>query len=192
MFLNVFTIEFLKFSSKFINTMKALLIIDMLNDFIKPEGVLYCGKKAEEIIPEITKIKKEFKEKGLPVIYLCDAHDPQDKEFEVFPPHCIRDSKGAQVVDELTPDSNDLVIYKTRFSGFYKTNLEDILKSLGIKELYLTGVCTSICIMDTAAEAFYRGFKIKIPVKAVADFDQEFHEFALKRLEKIYKAELIY
>ncbi len=171
--------------------MKALLIIDMLNDFIKPEGVLYCGKKAEEIIPEIVRLKAEFKKAGYPVIYLCDAHDPEDEEFSAFPPHCIKGTKGAQVVDELSPDSTDLVIYKTRFSGFYKTNLEAILRSLKIKELYLTGVCTSICVMDTAGDAFYRGFKIKIPVKAVADFDEEFHKFALKRLEKIYKAELI-
>jgi len=171
--------------------MKALLIIDMLNDFVKPEGALYCGKTAEEIIPEIAKLKKEFKEAGYPVIYLCDAHSPEDEEFSAFPPHCIRGTKGAQVVDELSPDSTDLVIYKTRFSGFYKTDLEAILRSLGIKELYLTGICTSICVMDTAADAFYRGFKIKIPVKAVADFNEEFHNFALKRLEKVYKAELI-
>ncbi|PMP96405.1 MAG: nicotinamidase, partial [Thermodesulfobacterium geofontis] len=148
-------------------------------------------KRAEEIIPEIVKLKKEFKEKGYPVIYLCDAHEPGDEEFSAFAPHCIRGSKGAQVVEELSPDSTDLVIYKTRFSGFYRTNLEAILRSLGIKELYLTGVCTSICVMDTAADAFYRGFKIKVPVKAVADFDEEFHNFALKRLKKIYKAELI-
>ncbi len=171
--------------------MKALLIIDMLNDFIKPEGSLYCGKMAEEIVPEISKLKKEFREKGYPIIYLCDAHDPNDEEFLAFPPHCLKDTKGAQIIDELAPNSNDLVIYKTRFSGFYKTNLFDVLKSLEIKELYLTGVCTSICIMDTAADAFYRGFKIKIPVKAVADFDENFHQFALKRMERIYKAELI-
>jgi len=72
--------------------MKALLIIDMLNDFVKPDGVLYCGKKAEEIIPEIERIKREFKEKGFPVIYLCDAHESQDEEFSAFPPHCIRGS----------------------------------------------------------------------------------------------------
>lgn len=171
--------------------MKALLIIDMLNDFIKPEGVLYCGKKAEEIITEIIKLKKEFKEKGYPVIYLCDSHDPNDEEFFAFPPHCLKGTKGAEIIDELSPDSTDLVIYKTRFSGFYKTNLFAILQSLKVKELYLTGVCTSICVMDTAADAFYRGFKIKIPVKAVADFDEKFHQFALERMEKIYKAELI-
>lgn len=171
--------------------MKALLIIDMLNDFVKPDGALYCGKKAEEIISEIAKLKKEFKEQGYPVIYLCDAHEPEDEEFSAFPPHCIKGTKGAQVVEELSPDSTDLVIYKTRFSGFYRTNLEAILRSLGIKELYLTGVCTSICVMDTAADAFYRGFKIKVPIKAVADFDEEFHNFALKRLKKIYQADLI-
>jgi nicotinamidase-related amidase len=172
--------------------MKALLIIDMLNDFIKPDGALYCGKRAEEIIPEIERLKKEFKEKGYPIIYLCDAHDPNDEEFSAFTPHCIKGTKGAQVIDELSPAGDDLVIYKTRFSGFYRTDLEAVLRSLGVEELYLTGVCTSICVMDTAADAFYRGFKIKIPVKAVADFDEEFHNFALKRLEKVYKAELIY
>ena len=97
-------------------------------------------------------------------------------------------TKGAEIINELSPEEGDFIIYKTRFSGFYKTDLEILLKKLNIKELYLTGVCTSIYVMDTAADAFYRGFKIKIPVKAVADFDEEFYKFVLKRLEKIYKA----
>lgn len=172
--------------------MKALVIIDMLWDFIKPEGVLYCGKEAEKIIPEISKLKVEFRKEKLPVIYLCDSHEVEDEEFSLFPPHCLKGTKGAQIIEELTPEKEDLIIYKTKFSGFYHTELEKILKELKVTELYLTGVCTSICVMDTAKDAFYRGFKIVIPVKAVADFDEEFHRFALKRMEKIYGAKLLF
>lgn len=172
--------------------MKALLIIDMLNDFVKPEGVLYCGEKAEKIIPEIIKLKREFKEKKFPIIYLCDSHTFEDEEFSLFPPHCIKGTPGAQVVEELTPEKEDFIVYKTKFSGFYLTDLEKILKELKVKELYLTGLCTSICVMDTAKDAFYRGFKVVIPVKAVADFDERFHQFALERMKKIYGAKLIF
>ncbi|MCS7279263.1 MAG: cysteine hydrolase [Thermodesulfobacteriaceae bacterium] len=172
--------------------MKSLLIIDMLYDFIKPEGVLYCGKEAEKIIPEISKLKVEFRKEKLPVIYLCDSHEVEDEEFSLFPPHCLKGTKGAQIIKELAPEKEDLIIYKTKFSGFYQTELEKILKELKVTELYLTGVCTSICVMDTAKDAFYRGFKIVIPVRAVADFDEEFHRFSLKRMEKIYGAKLLF
>ncbi len=171
--------------------MRALLIIDMLNDFIKPYGALYCGKQAENIISEIMKLKREFKEKNFPIIYICDSHEVEDEEFLLFPPHCLKGSKGAQVVEELSPEEGAFIVYKNKFSGFYHTELEKILKELKVEELYLTGVCTSICVMDTAKDAFERGFRIVIPVRAVADFDERFHLFSLERMEKIYGAKLL-
>ncbi|RLG12775.1 cysteine hydrolase [Candidatus Pacearchaeota archaeon] len=175
--------------------MKALLIIDMLNDFIDEKGVLFCGESARQIIPEIKKLIEEFKKQNLPLIYICDSHQENDEEFTAFPPHCIKGTWGAEIISELKIEPKDYpkiyIIPKTRFSGFYKTNLENLLRDLKIKELWLTGVCTSICVMDTAKDAYERGYKIIIPVKAVADFDQDFHKFALERMKRIYKVKLI-
>ncbi len=174
--------------------MKALLVIDMLNDFVNEKGVLYCGEPSRKIIPQVKKLIQEFLSCGNPVIYLCDSHEKDDEEFKLFPSHCVKGSWGAEVVEELKPEKESSLLYiieKTRFSGFYKTGLEELLKKLGVDELWLTGVCTSICVMDTAKDAYERGFKLTVVKNAVADFDPEFHEFALKRMERIYGAKIV-
>ena len=171
--------------------MRALIVIDMLNDFLDPKGVLYCGEAARRIIPAIKKLLEEFRARGEPVIYVCDAHEPEDREFQAFPAHCVKGSWGAEIIPELAPAPGERVIEKTRFDAFFRTELEEVLRELGVDEVWLCGVCTSICVMDTAAGAFFRGFKVVVPRSAVGDFDPEAHEFALKRMERIYKARIV-
>ncbi len=170
--------------------MPALLVIDMLNDFLDPKGVLYCGDEVRRIIPPLASRIALFREKGWPVIYLCDRHREDDEEFQAFPPHALEGTWGAEVIPELAPFEGEIVLPKTRFSGFYRTELEKILREMRISEVHLTGVCTSICVMDTAAGAFYRGFKVVVYADSVGDFDPEMHDFALRRMERIYKAEI--
>ena len=171
--------------------MSALLIIDMINDFLDPKGALYCGDEVRKIIPALARRLEEFREKGLPVIYLCDQHAPDDEEFKAFPPHAIKGSWGAEVIPELSPKEGEILIPKTRFSGFYRTNLAEVLQDLGVREVHLTGVCTSICVMDTAAGAFYRNLRITVYRDCVGDFDTEMHRFALKRMERVYQAKIL-
>ncbi|MGQ9513134.1 cysteine hydrolase family protein [Thermodesulfitimonas sp.] len=171
--------------------MRALIVIDMLNDFMDPKGVLFCGEAVRGIIPAVKEKVEEFRRLARPVIYACDAHDPQDEEFRAFPPHCLRGSWGAAIIPELIPREGDFVVYKTRFDAFFGTELEELLRKLSVAELCLTGVCTSICVMDTAAGAFFRDFKIKVFREAVGDFDPEAHAFALKRMERVYRAEIL-
>jgi nicotinamidase-related amidase len=83
------------------------------------------------------------------------------------------------------------VILKKRFSGFFGTDLENILKSSNINKVELVGVCTSICVMDTAGGLANMDFQITVPINCVADFDQEFHEFALKRMNRVYGADVV-
>ncbi len=171
--------------------MRALIIVDMLNDFLDPKGALFCGQEVRSIIPPLKELLEEFRRGKEPVIYACDHHEPDDPEFQAFPPHCVKGTWGAEIIPELAPQEGEQVVPKTRFDAFFRTNLEDLLKQLGTKEVWLTGVCTSICIMDTAAGAFFRGFKVVVPRSVVGDFDPEAHEFALKRMERIYKARIV-
>ena len=94
------------------------------------------------------------------------------------------------MIPELAPEPGEKVISKKRFSGFYETDLESVLKEAGIHEVEVVGVCTSICVMDTVGGLANRDYKISVPTKGVADFDPEFHEFALKRMKKIYGADV--
>lgn len=170
---------------------KLLIIVDMLNDFIHPRGVLYCGDNARKIIEPVARLVKWFRSGGFPVIYVQDAHDPDDKEFERFPPHAVRNTWGSEVIEELKPEPGDTVIPKTRFSAFFKTNLDEILSDHNPREVWVVGVCTSICVMDTVADLRNRDYDVIVPVHCVADFDQEMHSFALRRMEKIYGARIL-
>lgn len=168
-----------------------LIIVDMLNDFIDPNGVLYCGEKAQAIVPYIRKRLDAFRNVGHPVVFLQDAHAPDDKEFEKFPPHCVAGTWGSDIIQPLTPRPHEHVIPKTRYSGFYATNLDAILSEIQPGQVEVVGVCTSICVMDTVGGLVNRDLKVKVPRQGVADFDQQAHTHALQRMGKIYGADIV-
>lgn len=169
---------------------KALLIIDMLNDFIKKDGKLYIGASGGKIILPIQKELERFrKEKDL-VFYICDHHRPDDKEFNLFPPHCLSGTEGANIIEELKPLQNDLIIHKRRYSGFFQTDLDISLREEGIMELELVGVCTNICVLYTAVSARMLNYKVTVLKDAVASFDQRAHDFALKQMKDVLGVEI--
>lgn len=171
--------------------MKVLLVIDMLKDFIYKNGALYCGKKVNKIIPFIKRKIDEFHKNKWTIIFICDSHKKSDLEFKMFPKHCIENTKGADVIDELPVLPNDIKIKKTRYSGFYGTNLDKILKKLKPEIVEVVGVCTSICVMDTVGDLRNRDYSVIVLKKGVADFDPKGHGFALLRMKKIYGAKVI-
>ena len=163
---------------------KALLVIDMLEDFVAEGGVLYIGAAASRVRQRVAERIEEARQKDWPVIYICDSHLPQDKEFEMFPPHSLKGEKGAGIVSEIAPLPQDRVILKRRYSGFFGTDLDISLRELEIDELELAGVCTNICVLYTAADARSRGYRVELYADAVASFDEQVHQFALQELEK--------
>ena len=165
--------------------MKALLVIDMLNDFLLPEGKLSIGESGMSIVPSVKDAICQSRLRQEKVIYICDDHWPDDAEFLMFPPHCIEGSEGAKVHHELSPQEGDLVIKKRRYSAFYATMLDLALRELGIKELVLVGVCTNICVFYTAFEARTLGYEVTVIEDAVATFDPEAHAFALKEMKNV-------
>ncbi|MFH1091870.1 MAG: isochorismatase family cysteine hydrolase [Pseudomonadota bacterium] len=169
---------------------KALLVVDMLYDFLDPGGALYCGDEARKIIPEIEKLIDRHRREGSLIVYITDSHDPDDKEFELFPPHAVTGSQGGEVIPELEVRPQDPVVPKKRYSAFYHTNLEKILSEAGVEEVHLCGVCTSICVMDTVSDLRNRDLPTVVHEKAVADFDPAAHEFALKRMKNILGAKI--
>ena len=169
---------------------KAIIIVDMLNDFVDENGALYCGDTARSIIPFIQERIMSYRDRKELVIYLQDSHDEDDKEFEKFPKHSVAGTWGSEVIPELSPQAGETVMPKKRYSGFYGTELENVLSSAGIAEVEVVGVCTSICVMDTVGGLANRDYRTTVPVKGVADFDPEMHQFGLKRMEKIYGADV--
>ena len=163
---------------------RALLVIDMLHDFLDKDGSLYLGDGSRAVIQNVAARLKEWRLGGEPVIYIMDSHLQHDPEFEMFPVHCLAGERGGEIVDELVPEKKDFLIRKRRYSAFYGTDLDLTLRELGILELELTGVCTQICVLYTAADARMRHYAVSVRKSCVASFDQEAHEFALKEMEK--------
>jgi nicotinamidase-related amidase len=162
----------------------ALLVIDMLNDFILEDAPLRVPG-GKEIIPSIAAQIERARQAGMPVIYLCDCHTEDDPELHVWPRHAIKDTPGAQVVAELAPIPSDIVIPKTRYSGFFRTDLEQRLGSLRIERVILTGVCTEICILYTAVDAMMRGLRVDVPDGCTAGLSEEGHRFALHQIRNV-------
>ncbi|MDO9534440.1 MAG: isochorismatase family cysteine hydrolase [Bacillota bacterium] len=169
---------------------KALLIIDMLRDFLETNGALCIGD-SKEIIQNVSSRLKEWRLQKNPVIYIMDKHLPHDAEFKMFSPHCLTGEWGSEVVDELAPCEGDFIIYKRRYSAFFGTDLDLTLRELGVTELELVGVCTQICVLYTAADARMRHYDVIVRKNCVASFDEEAHEFALKELERTLGAKVI-
>lgn len=165
---------------------KVLLVIDMLNDFVRAGAPLEVPG-ARDIIPNIKKKIEEARREKIPVIYLCDAHAPDDPEFRVWPKHAVRGSPGAAVIEELKPEKKDSVILKTTYSGFFGTKLDALLKKIRPKQLIATGVCTEICVLYTVADAYMRGYEVDVPEECVSGLTKEDHEFALKQMKYVLK-----
>ena len=169
----------------------ALIVVDMLNDFVDEKGALYCGQSAREIIPFVKSRVEACRTGECLVIYLQDSHAEDDKEFEKFPPHSVTGTWGHEIIPELAPKEGDIVIQKRRYSGFFETQLGDLLEKHQIQDVEVVGVCTNICVMDTVGDLANRDLNVTVPKAGVADFDQEFHEFALNRMDKIYGAKIV-
>lgn len=169
---------------------RALLVIDMLNDFLLPGAPLEVSQ-GRRIVPSLKKRISQARKEGIPVIYLCDSHSRDDEEFEHWPPHAIAGTDGARIIDELKLQREDHIIEKTRYSGFYRTELDELLKRLEVEELIMTGLVTNICVLYTAADAAMRGYSVIVPTDSVAALNEADGQFALNQMANILKAKLI-
>ena len=165
---------------------KALLIVDMLNDFVQ-EGAPLEVPASRWIIENIAGEIRYAREKKRPIIYLCDCHASDDPEFEYWSPHAVKGTQGAEVIQQLTPQPEDYIVEKTGYSGFFNTNLEMLLDELEIDEILICGVLTNISILYTAVDALQRGIRVTVPETCVAGLNEEDHTFALRQVSELLK-----
>ncbi len=169
---------------------KALIIIDMLNDFVKDDAPLKVPG-IEKIIRPIKREIEKAKKNNFPVIYLCDSHDPDDPEFRIYPPHAVKNTGGAKVIAELRPQGSDIIIKKISLSGFYNTKLKEVLDKMEIGGVIITGCITNICVYFTAFEATVRGYGVDVVEDAVAAIKKEDHDCAIRQMKEVLKANII-
>ena len=169
-----------------------VLVVDMLTGFLERGHNLYTGDASRQIIPNVRTLIEKERDAGSEILFICDNHEPDDLEFQMFPVHCVRGTEEAEVIPELDEFTNaGNVIPKTRYSGFYGTDLGARLKALNPEKVIVCGVCTDICVMHTASDARNRDYPVEVPTDCVATFDPDAHKWALQHIDKILGAKLV-
>ena len=167
-----------------------VLVIHMQRGFLEPGCPLYCSDDARRIIPNVRHLLEEEQARGSHFIFTRDTHDPDDKEFQMFPPHCVRGTVENEIIPELQGFPGEHIA-SNRYSVFFNTGLERRLRELAPEKLIVVGVCTDICVMHSVADARYRDYPVEVPADCVATFDPEAHRWALQHMETILGAKVV-
>jgi nicotinamidase-related amidase len=168
---------------------KALVIIDMLDDFV--HGTL-ANPLAQTIIAPVQQLLAHARMQGWAVVFSNDAHQPGDPELDVWGEHAMAGTPGARVIAQLEPVPGELesVSPKRAYGAFDGTDLDERLHALGVDEVVLAGQHTHICIRHSSYGALIRGYAITVPRDGVCAFEGVDENDALAYLRTVYGARI--
>jgi nicotinamidase-related amidase len=158
----------------------AIIVVDMLKDNLKesPRNLYY--QEGKEIIPNLQRLLEESRKRGFPIVFACDSFLEGDFIFKGrMKVHALRGTKGAEVIDDLRPEPTDIVLPKRRFSAFFKTDLDQTLRTLGIDTIIVTGMTMEVCVLMTAFEGLCQDFSVIILEDCTASRSKELREECL-------------
>jgi nicotinamidase-related amidase len=174
----------------------ALLVIDMIDEFVKPNWSPYWVPDATRQVPTIRGVIDAFHDAELPVIFLAYEVSVQGRNFpitETLVPigedvanYASSILQEVAIFDELAPQERDLVVLKHCYSGFHGTELDLVLRGLGISTLVISGTMTNFCCGATAREAFWHGYKVVFGSDINSTDDPELHDAELRTLRRGY------
>jgi nicotinamidase-related amidase len=167
--------------------MRALIIVDMLNDFV--DGKL-ANPKAQAIVEPLQRLLAHAREDGWVVVFSNDAHHPDDPELKVWGEHAMAGTPGADVIPQLAPRVGEIVSPKRDYGAFDGTGLDEQLNERGVDEVVIAGQHTHICVRHSSYGALRRGYDISIPRDAVCAFEGVDEDDALAYLEMTYAAKI--
>lgn len=140
----------------------ALLVIDMINDYLHSDGLLYC-ERCREIIPNIKKTIEFAHQNNILVIYVnTGLESKNDILAKKWGLHAVADSYGAQIIDEFSPSEGDLIVHKKGYNGFFNTTLDKELKRRSIENIAISGIHTHVCVLLTAVGGFELGYNVTV------------------------------
>jgi ureidoacrylate peracid hydrolase len=197
----------------------AVIVVDMQNDFVSEGGMFDQNgvptSAVRTVVPTIRRMLEAAHDRAIPVIYLKMGYQPDLSDLgvegsvnrerhlhfgvgqAVTAPggsesrNLIRDTWGTDIVDELAPQIDDIVIYKHRFSGFYETELHDTLQRMNVRDLIFTGCTTSICVDSTIRDAMFRDYRCLVLEDCMAEpigskVERTNHEATLLTLQALF------
>ncbi len=178
-----------------------LIVIDVQNDFCHSDGAF--GKMGtdmgpiQEILPGVRRLMGDAREAGVPVVIFRVARSPHSdwpakerlgllNDGPDYTPIVVEGSWGAELCEGFEPEEGDILLTKNRYGGFTGTNLDLILRNLGVKTLIMTGVATNVCVESTSREGFMLDYNVVIVDDACAATSREEHEGTLLNCRKFF------
>ncbi len=174
----------------------ALLVVDMQNDYCHPDGAL-AGygvnvSSAEDMLPKLSALIEAARAAGANVIFVRTTHNEWTESaarkamplFQGMSP-CQAGSWGAEFFG-VSPEPDELIVTKHRYSSFVNTSLELNLRSLGVRTLIVTGTATNVCVDCTARDAFQRDYFVVVPSDCTSTSDAQLQKDTLANLEFFY------
>lgn len=163
----------------------ALLVIDMQRFFLDPASPTYtCGGIA--VIPAVKRLIEAFRRAKRPVIFTRHVHHPGNLDAGImgwwWEGMCLEGSEESEMHPELAPLTGEKTILKHRYSSFYNTDLETVLRCLGVKDLVVSGIMTNLCCESTARDAYFRDYRVFVPADGTGTICEEMHVASLLNL----------
>ncbi len=163
----------------------ALLVIDMQEFFLDPQSPSFtCGGLA--ILPVLQRLIGVFREAGRPVIYTRHVHHPDHLDSGImgwwWQGMCIEGSPESEIHRDLAPRPSEKVVLKHRYSGFYNTDLETVLRCLKIEDLVIAGIMTNMCCESTARDAYFRDYRVFFLADGTGSITEEMQVASLLNL----------
>lgn len=163
----------------------AVVVVDMLADNLKTGKHGAMEREGMALVPVLRGLLAECRGRGVRVVYANDSFLPDDALFGGrMQPHALRGSAGARVIEEIAPQPGDLEVPKRRFSAFYKTDLDQTLRTWGMDTVAVCGITTPFCVVATALDAVAADFRAVILEDASAAHKPEVHQACLALYRK--------
>lgn len=163
----------------------ALIVIDMQKYFLNPESAEFTPSGLI-ILPNIKKLIDYCRKENIPVIFTRHAHHHTETDAGImkwwWDGMCLENSPESLVYDEIAPNPDERVIVKRRYSAFYNTDLETILRCMNIQDLIISGIMTNMCCESTARDAYFRDYRVFFLADATASITEEMHLASLLNL----------
>jgi nicotinamidase-related amidase len=163
----------------------ALMVVDMQRFFLDPASPTFtCGGPA--VLPGIARLVAAFRAAGRPVIFTRHVHHPDGLDAGImglwWEGMCLEGSPESEVHPDLAPRPGEKVVLKHRYSAFYNTDLETVLRCMRVEDLVITGLMTNLCCESTARDAYFRDHRVFFPADGNGSVDEELHVASLRNL----------
>ena len=158
----------------------AIIVVDMLKDNLKESPWNPYFQEGKAVITNLQRLLEEGRKRGFPIIFACDSFLEGDFIFRGrMKVHALRGTKGAEVVDDLKPEPTDIILPKRRFSAFFKTDLDQTLRVLGVDTIVVAGITTEVCVLMTVMDGLCHDFSTILLEDCSATQSKEFHKACL-------------